>query len=54
MTIEARIRLREELARLNTATRKREELDGFVRFTWRFRLDKTEDSGAVAPGGRGR
>ena len=44
LTIEARARLREDLDRLTTAVRKREELDGFVRLTWRFRLAKTEDA----------
>ena len=54
LTIEVRARLRKELDRLNTAVRKREEIDGFVRLTWRFRLGKTEDSGGVAPAGPGR
>jgi hypothetical protein len=36
LTIEVRVRRREELDRLNTAARKRDELDGFVRLTWRF------------------
>jgi hypothetical protein len=53
LTIEARARLREDLDRLNTAVRKREELDGFVRLTWRFGLGKSVDSGRVAPAGRG-
>jgi hypothetical protein len=54
LTIEARARLREELDRLNTAVRKREEIDGFVRLTWRFGLGKTQDSSGVAPAGPGR
>ena len=54
LTIEARARLREDIDRLNTAVRKREALDGFVRLTWRFRLGMTVNSGSVAPAGTSR
>ena len=37
LTFDTRIRHRQELDQLITAERKRSELDGFVRLTWRFR-----------------
>ena len=36
LTIEARLRVREELERLSTAGERGDETDGFVRLTWRF------------------
>jgi hypothetical protein len=52
LTLEARARLREELDRLETAARKREQLDGFVRLTWRFGFGKKANSGRGAAVGR--
>jgi hypothetical protein len=41
LTVDARIRGRQELNRLNDAAQRRSELDAFVRFTWRFRKERT-------------
>jgi hypothetical protein len=41
LTVDARIRVREELDRLSYAVQRRKETDAFVRLTWRFRKDRT-------------
>jgi hypothetical protein len=39
LTVDARIRHRRELEQLVSAVQKREELDAFLRLTWRFRTN---------------
>lgn len=41
LTVDARIRGREELDRLNGAVQRRKEIDAFVRLTWRFSKDRS-------------
>jgi len=41
LTFDARIRGREELHRLSNAVQRRREIDAFIRFTWRFRKDRS-------------
>jgi hypothetical protein len=40
LTVDARIRGREELDQLNEAAQRRKEIDAFVRLTWRFRRER--------------